>query len=51
MHAFFFDKFTFIGVDTLVLLSAIYSIPGRACQNLISSTTYFCFDEVSLKTK
>ena len=38
-------------VDALVLLRAIYSIPGALWQNLdILITTYFRFNEVSLKS-
>ena len=38
-------------MDALVLLNAIYNIPGTAPQTFgILITTYFSFDEVSLKS-
>ena len=37
-------------VDALVLLSAMYSIPGTAKKIDILITIYFSFDQVSLKS-
>ena len=37
-------------VDALVLLGAIYNTHGTACFIYVPITTYFSFDEISLKS-